>query len=103
MLDLVDRLSKINASYTPTNSCETCIKSKFAVSSNYDAATTYYAEYGYYITSDLYGPILKIMYKGIRYLYTLLDTTIKWLDFSLLKMKKEILEAFKTMKIVAEN
>ena len=55
------------------------------------------------MTSDLYGPILKTAYKGIRYLYTLLDTTTKWLDFSLLKTKKETLGAFKTMKTAAEN
>ena len=66
-------------------------------------ATTHYAEYGHHMTSDLYGPILKTAYKGIRYLYTLLDTTTKWLDFSLLKTKKETLEAFKTIKTVVEN
>ena len=103
ILDSVNRLSKIDASYAPTNPCETYIKGKFAASPNHDAATTYYTEYGHHITSDLCGPILKTAYKGIRYLYTLLDTTTKWLDFSLLKTKKETLGAFKTMKIVVEN
>ena len=103
MLDSVNELSKIDASYAPTNPCETCIKGKFAASPNHDAATTHYAEYGHHMTSDLYGPILKTAYKGIRYLYTLLDTTTKWLDFSLLKTKKETLGAFKTMKTAAEN
>ena len=103
MPDLVDGLSKIDASYTPTNPCETCIKGKFAASPNHDAATTHYAEYGHHMTSDLCGPILKTAYKGIRYLYTLLDTATKWLDFSLLKTKKETLGAFKTMKTAAEN
>ena len=103
MLDSVDGLSKIDASYAPTNPCETCIKGKFAASPNHDAATTHYAEYGHHMTSDLCGPILKTAYKGIRYLYTLLDTATKWLDFSLLKTKKETLGAFKIIKTVAEN
>ena len=94
MLDSVDRLSKINASYAPTNPYETCIKDKFAASPNHDAVTTYYAEYGHHMTSDLCGPILKTAYKGIRYLYTLLDTATKWLNFLLLKTKKETLGAF---------
>ena len=98
MLDSVNKLSKINTSYTPTNPCETYIKGKFAASPNHDAATTYYAEYGHHMTSDLYSPILKTAYKGIRYLYTLLDTITKWLDFSLLKTKKETLGAFKIVE-----
>ena len=33
----------------------------------------------------------------------LLNTIIKWLNYSLLKTKKEMLGAFKKMKIVSKN
>ena len=92
-----------NANYVLIKPCKTCFKGKFVASPNYDAATTRYIEYGNYITSDLCGLILKIAFKGFKYLYTLLDTAIKWLDYSLLKSKKEMLGAFKKMKIVFEN
>ena len=52
---------------------------------------------------DLYRPILKATFKGIKYIYTLLDTATKQLDFQLLTLKREALEAFKTIKIVAKN
>ena len=55
------------------------------------------------MTSNLCGPILKIVFKGIKYLYTLLDTATKWLNYSLLKTKKEALRTFKAIKTVAEN
>ena len=99
----VTGIPKNNANYTPTKPCETCFKGKFAASSNHNAATTRYTKYRNYITSDLCGPILKIAFKGFKYLYTLLDTATKWLDYSLLKTKKEMLGAFKKMKIVSEN
>ena len=61
----------------PTKPCETYFKGKFMVSPNHNAATTYYTKYKNYITLDLCGPILKIAFKGFKYLYTLLDTIIK--------------------------
>ena len=82
---------------------ETCFKGKFAISPNYNATITRYIKYRNHITLDLYGPILKIAFKGFKYLYTLLDTTTKWLDYSLLKTKKETLEVFKKMKITSKN
>ena len=47
------------------------------ISSNYNIATTYYIKYRNYIILDLYGLILKIVFKGFKYLYILLDTIIK--------------------------
>ena len=57
------------------NPYKTYLKGKFTISPNYNAATTYYTKYRNYITSDLCGPILKIAFKRIKYLYILLDTT----------------------------
>ena len=73
------------------------------VSLNYNAATIYYIKYRNYITLDLYSLILKIVFKGFKYLYILLNTTIKQLNYSLLKTKKEMLEVFKKIKIVSKN
>ena len=47
------------------------------VSPNYNTAIIYYTKYRNYITLNLYDLILKIMFKGFKYLYILLDTTIK--------------------------
>ena len=47
------------------------------VSPNYNAAIIYYIKYKNYITLDLYNPILKIAFKGFKYLCILLDTAIK--------------------------
>ena len=77
MPDSVTRISEKDASYTPANPCETCIKGKFAASPNYNAATTNYSEYGNHMTLDLCGPVLKTAFKGIKYIYTLLDTATK--------------------------
>ena len=79
--DLVSEISKADISYVPANPCETYIKGKFAASPNYDVAITYYFEYGSYITSDLYSLIFKIVFRGIKYLYTFLDIATKYLNF----------------------
>ena len=55
------------------------------------------------MTSDLCGPVSKTAFRGIKYIYTLLDTATKWLDFRLLTLKREALGAFKLIKIAAEN
>ena len=91
--------------FTPKNPCEAYIKGKFIVSPNYSASKTYYTEFGDYISSDLFGPVVISAYKGIKYLFILLDTVTRWLDFHLLKIKikNEALEAFKDIKIAAEN
>ena len=52
---------------------------------------------------DLCGPILKTTFKGIKYIYTLLNTATKQLNFRLLILKREALGAFKAIKIVAKN
>ena len=86
-----------------TKPYKTYFKGKFAISFNYNIATTYYIKYKNYITQNLYSLILKIVFKGFKYLYTLLDITTKQLNYLLLKTKKEILEAFKKIKIVFTN
>ena len=53
------------------------LKRKFIINFNYNAAITYYNKYRNYITSDLYSSILKLVFKRIKYLYTLLDIVIK--------------------------
>ena len=73
------------------------------VSPNYNAATTYYIKYRNYITLDSYSLILKIIFKGFKYLYIFLNTTTKQLNYLLLKIKKEILRTFKKIKIVSKN
>ena len=103
MPDSVAGFSEDYANYAPMEPYETYIRGKFSASPNHDAATTHYTEYGDHMTSDLCGPILKIAFKGIKYLHTLLDTATKWLNYSLLKIKREALGAFKAMKTVAEN
>ena len=103
MPDLTTRILRNNTSYTSINPCEIYIKGKFTASPNYDAATIYYSKYRNHITLDLYGLVSKIVYNNIKYLDTLLNTTTKWLDFQLLKIKEEALGAFKAIKIVVEN
>ena len=39
------------------------------VSPNYNIAIIYYIKYRNYITLDLYNLILKIVFKGFKYLY----------------------------------
>ena len=77
MPDSATRITKKDASYAPANPCETCIKGKFVASPNHDAATTRYSEYGNHMTSDLCGPVSKTAFRGIKYIYTLLDTATK--------------------------
>ena len=77
MLDLATRISKKDASYIPINPCEIYIKGKFIASPNYNIAIIYYSKYGNYIILDLYEPISKTIFKGIKYIYTLLDTATK--------------------------
>ena len=75
--DLVISISKKNTGYTPKNLCKAYIKGKFITNPNHSAAETYYIKYRNYISSDLYRPILKIVYQGIKYFDTLLDTATK--------------------------
>ena len=103
MPNLVINISKKDTSYAPKNLYEAYIKGKFTTNSNHGAAETYYIEYRNYISSDLYRPILKTAYQGIKYFDTLLDTATKWLDIQLLKTKKEALGAFKLIKTAAET
>ena len=81
MLNSINRISKVNTSYTPANPCKIYIKGKFAASPNHNVAITYYSKYNSYITSDLYNLISKTVFYGIKYLYTLLNTATKYLNF----------------------
>ena len=91
--------------FTLTNPCEACTKGKFIASPNHNAAETHYTEFGSHMSSDLFGPVAINSYKGVKYLFTLLDTATRWLDFRLIntKTKSETLAAFKDMKTAAEN
>ena len=71
------RISRNNASYVFTNPYKIYIKGKFAASPNYDTAIIYYSKYKNYMTSDLCGPVSKIVYNSVKYLDTLLNTAIK--------------------------
>ena len=75
--NLIASFSENNINYILIELYKIYIKNKFLVSPNYDIATIYYIKYSNYITSDLYNLILKIVFKGIKYLYILLDTTTK--------------------------
>ena len=94
-----------NKKFTLTNPYEACTKDKFIVSPNYNTAETHYTEFGSHISSDLFGPVAINSYKGVKYLFTLLDTATRWLDFRLIntKIKSEALAAFKDIKIATEN
>ena len=91
--------------FTLINPCEACTKGKFIISPNYNAAEIYYTEFRSYISSDLFGPVAINSYKGIKYLFTLLDIVTRWLNFRLLntKIKNEALAAFKDIKTAVEN
>ena len=75
------------------------------VSPNYSASKTNYTKFSDYILSDLFELVIISAYKGIKYLFILLDTITRWLNFYLLKIKikSEALEAFKDIKIAIEN
>ena len=90
---------------TLTNPYEACTKGKFIINPNYNIAEIYYTEFGSHISSDLFGPVAINSYKDVKYLFTLLDTVTRWLNFRLLntKIKSEALAAFKDIKIAAEN
>ena len=87
------------------NLCKAYIKGKFSASPNHNTANTYYTKFGNYISSNLFGPVLGDSYKNIKYLFTLLDTATRWLNFHLIKIKikKEALNFFKDIKIAVEN
>ena len=89
----------------PKNPYKAYIKGKFSVSSNYNIANTYYTKFSNYILSNLFRPVLEDSYKNIKYLFTLLDTATRWLNFYLIKIKikEEALNFFKNIKIAAEN
>ena len=91
--------------FTLKNPYKACIKGKFSVSSNHNAANTYYIEFSNYMSSNLFGPVLGDSYKNIKYLFTLLDIATRWLNFHLIKtkIKEEALNFFKDIKIAAEN
>ena len=75
--NLVINILKNNTNYILTKPYETYFKGKFTINPNYNIATIYYTKYRNYIILNLYGLILKIVFKGFKYLYTLLDTTTK--------------------------
>ena len=87
------------------NPYKTYIKDKFMVSSNYNTFETNYIKFSDYILLNLFGPVIISIYKNIKYLFILLDTITRWLNFYLLKIKikSEALEAFKDIKITIEN
>ena len=105
MLDSVIRIPKNKNKFTLKNPCEAYIKGKFTASSNHSASETNYTEFNDYILSDLFGQVAISAYKDIKYLFTLLDTITRWLNFCLLKtkIKSEALEAFKDIKMAIEN
>ena len=72
---------------------------------NYNSIKIYYIKFNNYILSDLFRPVAINTYKGIKYLFILLNIVIKWLNFCLLKMKikSKTLKSFKIIKIVIEN
>ena len=103
MSNLTIDITKIDVTSALLKSCETCIKGKYAISFNHDAAGTRYVKYENYMSLDLCGPISKISYKGFKYINTFLNIVTKWLDFRLLRTKNEALEAFKCIKVAIEN
>ena len=94
-----------NEKFILTNPYEAYTKGKFIISSNHNAAEIYYTEFGSYISLDLFGPVAINSYKGVKYLFTLLDTATRWLNFRLIntKIKSEALAAFKDIKTAIEN
>ena len=104
MPDSVIRILK-NEKFTLTNPYEACTKGKFIASPNHNAAETHYTEFGSHMSSDLFGPVAINSYKDVKYLFTLLDITTRWLNFRLLntKTKSEALAAFKDIKTATEN
>ena len=62
MPDLVISISKKDTGYAPKNLYKACIKGKFITNPNHGAAETYYIEYRNYMSSNLYRPILKMVY-----------------------------------------
>ena len=77
MLDSVIKILKSENKFTLKNPYEAYIKDKFTASPNHDSAKTYYTEFGNYILSDLFGLVAINAYKGIKYLFTLLDTVTR--------------------------
>ena len=105
MLDSVTEILISENKFMLKNPCEAYIKGKFSASPNYNAANTHYTEFDDHISSDLFGPVPGDSYKNIKYLFTLLDTATRWLNFHLIKMKikEEALNFFKDIKTAAEN
>ena len=91
--------------FTLTNPYKAYTKGKFIISFNHNTAETYYTEFRSHILSDLFGPVAINNYKGIKYLFTLLNTATRQLDFCLLntKTKSKALAAFKDIKTAIEN
>ena len=105
ILDSVTRILISENKFILKNPYKIYIKGKFLVSLNYNTTNTYYIKFSNYILSNLFRPVLGDSYKNIKYLFTLLDTATRWLNFHLIKtkIKEEALNFFKDMKIAAEN
>ena len=73
------------------------IKGKFLASPNYNTANIYYTKFSNYILSNLFRLVLRDSYKNIKYLFTLLDIVTRWLNFHLIKKKKEALNFLKIL------
>ena len=68
-------------------------------------ANTHYIKFSNYILSNLFRLVLGDSYKKVKYLFTLLNIVIRWLNFYLIKIKikEEALNFFKDIKIIIEN
>ena len=77
MLNLIINITKIHVTFALLRSCKIYIKSKYAISFNYDAAGTRYVKYENHMSLNLCDFMLKIFYKGFKYINTLLSTVIK--------------------------
>ena len=73
MSDSVIRIPKSENKFMLKNPCEACIKGKFIASPNHDSAKIYYTEFDNYILLDLFGLVIINTYKGIKYLFILLN------------------------------
>ena len=75
-------LAKIILSVLPLyfwqiNPYKAYIKGKFIISLNYNTAEIYYTKFRSYILLDLFRLVAINNYKGIKYLFTLLDIVVR--------------------------
>ena len=96
ILDLVIRMLKGENKIILKNPYKAYNKGKLIVNSNYNVTNTHYTKFGNYILLNLFRLVKIDRYKNIKYLFTLLDIVIKWLNFYLLKIKikEEVFKAF---------